>query len=45
MRGVSRLEVTANSHALGFYREVGFVDIGTAETEFGAARRMALMIL
>lgn len=43
-RGVSRLEVTANPHALGFYRSVGFVDIGRAETDFGTAPRMALVI-
>src|SRR5205814_7460538 len=43
-RGVSCLEVTANPHALGFYRNVGFLDIGHAQTEFGAAPRMALVI-
>jgi ribosomal protein S18 acetylase RimI-like enzyme len=43
-RGVERLEVTANPHALGFYRTVGFVDCGVAETEFGAAPRMVLAI-
>jgi GNAT superfamily N-acetyltransferase len=43
-RGVERLEVTANAHALGFYRAVGFVDCGVAETEFGAAPRMVLAI-
>ena len=43
-RGVSCLEVTANPHALGFYRSVGFVDIGHAKTEFGTAPRMALLI-
>src|SRR6266581_8202439 len=31
-RGVARLEVTANPHALGFYSAVGFVDCGVAET-------------
>lgn len=41
---VSCLEVTANPQALGFYRAVGFRDIGTANTEFGAAPRMALVI-
>jgi GNAT superfamily N-acetyltransferase len=44
VRGVSCLEVTANPHALGFYRNVGFIDIGDAQTEFGAAPRMALLI-
>jgi GNAT superfamily N-acetyltransferase len=43
-RGVERLEVTANPHALGFYRAVGFIDCGVAETEFGAAPRMELVI-
>jgi ribosomal protein S18 acetylase RimI-like enzyme len=43
-RGVERLEVTANPHALGFYRAVGFTDCGVAETEFGTAPRMALAI-
>lgn len=43
-RGVPCLEVTANPHALGFYRAVGFRDIGTARTEFGIAPRMALVI-
>jgi ribosomal protein S18 acetylase RimI-like enzyme len=43
-RGVERLEVTANPHALGFYRAAGFVDCGAADTEFGAAPRMVLAI-
>lgn len=43
-RGAERLEVTANPHALGFYRAVGFTDCGVAETEFGAAPRMVLAI-
>ena len=43
-RGVDRLEVTANPHALGFYRGFGFTDCGVAETEFGAAPRMVLAI-
>jgi GNAT superfamily N-acetyltransferase len=34
-RGVERLEVTANPRVLGFYRAIGFVDCGVAETEFG----------
>ena len=32
------MAVTANPHALGFYRAVGFIDCGVAETEFGTAR-------
>ena len=43
-RGVERLEVTANPHALGFYRAAGFTDCGIAQTEFGAAPRMVLAI-
>ena len=43
-RGMERLEVTANPHALGFYRAVGFIDCGVAETEFGTALRMELAI-
>jgi GNAT superfamily N-acetyltransferase len=43
-RGVERLEVTANPHALEFYRAAGFTDCGVAETEFGAAPRMLLAI-
>jgi len=41
-RGAERLEVTANPHALEFYRAFGFVDCGVAETDFGAAPRMVL---
>jgi GNAT superfamily N-acetyltransferase len=41
-RGVERLEVTANPHALQFYRAAGFTDCGTAATIFGAAQRMVL---
>jgi GNAT superfamily N-acetyltransferase len=37
---VARIEVTANPHALAFYRSVGFVDDGVAETRFGPAPRM-----
>jgi len=40
--GVSRVEVTANGHALGFYQAVGFVVDGSAETEFGSGHRMHL---
>lgn len=43
-RGVRRLEVTANPHALGFYRAAGFIDCGVADTDFGAAPRMVLSI-
>jgi len=43
-RGVQHLEVTANLHALGFYRAAGFIDCGTAGTVFGTAPRMVLAI-
>ena len=43
-RGVQRLEVTANPHAMGFYRAAGFVDCGVTDTVFGAAPRMVLPI-
>jgi GNAT superfamily N-acetyltransferase len=42
--GAEFLEVTANPHALGFYRAAGFTDCGVAETDFGAAPRMVLAI-
>jgi GNAT superfamily N-acetyltransferase len=44
-RGAERLEVTANPHALGFYRAVGFTGCGVVETELrSAAPRMALLL-
>ena len=43
-RGAERLEVTANPHVLGFYRAVGFIDCGIADTDFGTAPRMMLAI-
>jgi GNAT superfamily N-acetyltransferase len=42
-RGVQRLEVTANPHALGFYRAAGFIDCGVVGTDFGTAPRMVLV--
>jgi GNAT superfamily N-acetyltransferase len=44
-RGAQSLEVTANPHALEFYRAAGFIECGTAETEFGGAPRMVLTLL
>jgi ribosomal protein S18 acetylase RimI-like enzyme len=41
-RGVARIEVTANGHALEFYEALGFVVDGLAETRFGSAHRMHL---
>jgi len=43
-RGVERLEVTANPHALRFYNAVGFIECGLAATDFGTSPRMALAI-
>jgi GNAT superfamily N-acetyltransferase len=43
-RGVERLEVTANPHAMGFYRAAGFTDCGVTGTVFGTAPRMTLPI-
>ena len=43
-RGVERLEVTANPHAMGFYRAAGFIDCGVTDTVFGTAPRMVLAI-
>jgi GNAT superfamily N-acetyltransferase len=38
------IAVTANPHAMEFYRSVGFVDDGVAETQFGPAPRMRLSV-
>jgi len=43
-RGVERLEVTANPHALGSYSAAGFIGCGVAETDYGRAPRMVLAI-
>ena len=37
---VTRIEVTANGHALAFYMSVGFISDGMGETEFGPGYRM-----
>jgi GNAT superfamily N-acetyltransferase len=42
--GVRRLEVTANPHAVGFYRRVGFVHGDDSETRLGGAPRMYLAV-
>ncbi len=42
VRGLSRIEVTANGEALGFYESVGFVLDGAVETAFGRGSRMHL---
>ncbi len=41
-RGVIRIEVTANEHALDFYETVGFVQDDMVTTQFGSAPRMHL---
>ena len=41
---VAWIEVTANPHAMAFYRSVGFVDGGVAATRFGPAQRMRLSV-
>jgi GNAT superfamily N-acetyltransferase len=43
-RGAGRLEVTANPHALGFYRAAGFTGCRVTETELGAGYRMMLTV-
>jgi GNAT superfamily N-acetyltransferase len=39
-RGVPRVEVTANPHALSFYVNAGFALDGPIETRFGVGQRM-----
>ena len=41
-QGLKRIEVTANDHALAFYRRMGFVLDGTVATDFGPGSRMHL---
>ena len=41
-RGIGWVEVTANQHALAFYKEVGFVVYREDTTRFGPAPRMRL---
>jgi ribosomal protein S18 acetylase RimI-like enzyme len=40
--GVTRLAVTANDHAMAFYRNAGFTIDGLVETQFGVGTRMHL---
>jgi GNAT superfamily N-acetyltransferase len=44
VQGASRIDVTANPHAMAFYEHAGFVPAGTAPTRFGPAPRMRLDI-
>jgi GNAT superfamily N-acetyltransferase len=43
-RGIRRLDVVANPHAVAFYSSAGFVEDGIFETRFGHAPRMRLDI-
>jgi GNAT superfamily N-acetyltransferase len=43
-RGADTIEVTASPDALGFYRSVGFIDVGVAQTSFGSAPHMRLSL-
>ena len=42
--GASRVEVTANEHAMAFYEQAGFVQVGMATLQYGVAPRMHLSI-
>lgn len=44
-RGLRRIEVTANQHALAFYEKAGFVVDHDVETRFGPAPRMHLDVM
>ncbi len=43
-RGATRIDVVANPQALAFYQRVGFTTSGEAETRFGMAPRMSLLL-
>jgi GNAT superfamily N-acetyltransferase len=43
-RGADTLEVTASPDALAFYRSVGFIDVGVAQTSFGSAPQLQLRL-
>jgi GNAT superfamily N-acetyltransferase len=43
--GASRIEVTANPHALAFYRQAGFVAGHEVQTRFGPGTRMHLDVV
>jgi N-acetylglutamate synthase-like GNAT family acetyltransferase len=42
--GAQAIEVVANPRAEGFYRRLGFAICGTAQTQFGPANRMRLLV-
>jgi len=43
-RGARYIEVTANSHALAFYAAAGFRPHGEADTRFGSAVRLQIVL-
>jgi predicted N-acetyltransferase YhbS len=43
-RGATRIDVVANPQAVAFYRAVGFIPAGEAQTRFGSAPRMSLRV-
>jgi predicted N-acetyltransferase YhbS len=43
-RGARRIDVVANPQAVAFYAAVGFVPVGEAQTRFGPAPRMSLVV-
>jgi GNAT superfamily N-acetyltransferase len=43
-RGATRIDLTANPHARGFYEKLGFVPDGVESTRFGPAERMHLAV-
>ena len=44
-QGVTRVEVSANDHAVGFYESVGFIAVDIVETLFGPTPRLHLDLL
>jgi hypothetical protein len=44
-RGVRRVEVTANQHALAFYHNAGFAVSHQVQTRFGPSPRMQLDVM
>jgi GNAT superfamily N-acetyltransferase len=43
-RGAARIDVVANPQAIAFYEAVGFMRVGEAQTRFGQAPRMSLVV-
>jgi GNAT superfamily N-acetyltransferase len=44
-RGVMRIDVVANPHAVAFYEVVGFTPAGEAQTRLGLAPRLSLAVV